>query len=330
MKASEDNVFPVCDKFFSKYGKYPTGDELVKLCGGGKKEILVLRDKWKCLQFLKENNLNIPTRWISLLGEFFNEARVDIEAERSRMKEEVNSKLEEVNIRLQSEIEKRVEAEKSVDRLKQNIETRNREYGSLQESLAATEKRVRSLESIRDKQTAEINEKSLQRNLLIDQITELKQEKIELKSEHKSVLEKQQEQHNAVIKSFKEDLANTSSRYDEVRDHNELLVGKLMVAESEYDRVKGDLTQIRKERRKERKEAEENFAALERTRSELASMTVVADRVPELEKNIRLLEKRLEKFNGMDLEIVEGFREQIRVLTNSINAMNENEISKNP
>ena len=44
MKATEENIFPACDKFFSDKNRVPTADEVVAMCGGGKKEVLAIKN----------------------------------------------------------------------------------------------------------------------------------------------------------------------------------------------------------------------------------------------------------------------------------------------
>ena len=96
MKASEETIFPVCDAFFEQHHRTPSADEVIAISGGGKKEVLKIKKKWESLHYLKENDLDIPTRWLSHLGEFFKEAKTDIAVEKASLKEEYTSAIDEL------------------------------------------------------------------------------------------------------------------------------------------------------------------------------------------------------------------------------------------
>jgi chromosome segregation ATPase len=313
MKATEDNVFPVCDRFFSDNGRAPTGDELIKLCGGGKKEMLALRDKWKALHYLKEHGLNVPTRWISLLSDFFKEAEDDISALRASMIEEINRKVEAVQQKLDEEREKRTAAERSAEILQQKIEIEKQTNSDLQKSIDALQQQVRSLEGIREKQSAEISEKSLQARLLMDQISDLKQE-------HARALEQQQQRLEKVIEDQKSELKEAATRYDDVRNHNEDLRGKLMVAESEYARIKKELATVTADHKQEKVNSQKLAASLDAVKKKLADESTQVARIPKLEEQIKRLEQ---KVNDAESASSKALQDQVSELAKSLKSLSE-------
>jgi hypothetical protein len=71
---SELKIFSFCDDFFGRTGKVPTSRDILKECGGGKKEVLSSQRKWEALQLLG-GGTEIPTEWMSWVAGLYTETQ---------------------------------------------------------------------------------------------------------------------------------------------------------------------------------------------------------------------------------------------------------------
>jgi chromosome segregation ATPase len=240
MKATEENIFPACDKFFSDNNCVPTADEVVAMCGGGKKEVLAIKKKWEALHYLKQHGLNVPTRWLSMLGDYFKAIQEDIEVERNNMEVEINEKIESVNVELIAEKKKKLELASKNTVLLDDLEALKVQNDNLKTSMSAVEMQVERLSSLKEKLNAEISEKTLQVRLQIDQINDLKQE-------HENILSRQKDDHEEIVKNYRSDINNQNERIKEYVSKCDTLNDRLMVANTENARLKSELQSAKKE-----------------------------------------------------------------------------------
>jgi len=296
MKASEENIFPACDKFFEEKHRAPTADEVIQMCGGGKKEVLAIKKKWEALNYLKENGLNVPVRWLSMLGDYFKSIQEDIDAERSNMKAEIVEMVESVKDELMVERQKRIEVESQNKSLLDQIEALNTLNLDLKASVSAAEMQVGKLTALKEKLNAEISEKTLQIRLQIDQINDLKQE-------HEHALNRLKDNYDSIVKDGKSENKNLNERLnqriEEFGDKCDSLNDKLMVANSEKERVKTEL-QVAK------KEAKEKLASINRLNSK---NTILASKVSELEKQLSVLTAKAAQIPKLEA-LIESLKQQ--------------------
>ena len=292
MKATEENIFPACDKFFSDKNRVPTADEVVAMCGGGKKEVLAIKKKWEALHYLKEHGLNVPTRWLSMLGDYFKAIQEDIDAERSNMELEIAAKVETVNVELRAEKQKGFELASKNTVLLADIEALEKQNDNLQASVSAAELQVGKLSALKEKLNAEISEKTLQVRLQIDQINDLKQE-------HEHVLSRQKNDHEAIIKDCKSDINKLNERIKEHVDKCDVLNDRLMVANSERERLKSELQAAKKE-------LKERAVYVDEVNSK---NTLLASRISELEKQLSAETAKAAQIPKLE-SLIEQFKQQ--------------------
>lgn len=309
MKASEEIVFSACDAFFAKHQKDPTGDDLLAMCGGGKKEILELRDRWRALRYLKENHLEVPTAWVAFLARFYQEVNGEIAQLTASRLEEVNASLETMQTTLNETVEEKKVFERKLQESIQTLEAEKQSAEKLRISLVAAEQHVGSLTAEVQKQSVEMSQKDLQLGLLKDQINTLQQE-------HLRELEGQKHQYQASIADKNELIKTQQQSNAELKETCEDLAKKLLIAETLRERDTSEIHKLNQglalakdneiEYRNQLRELELKYLAEKQRSEEIPGLIRTIDDLKDKLINIesKAASEMLEQFKNLNESVV--------------------------
>ena len=320
MKASEENIFPVCDHFFDEHKRIPTADEVIAISGGGKKEVLIIKKRWEALHYLKQNGLNIPTRWLSMLGDYFKATQEDVKAEKEKAHDDAKIKIDTVNSELTLEREAHQIEKQRYSQLVESVGKLKEEISSLKDSLRASELQLEAVNDVKSKQSAEISEKTLQVRLQIDQINDLKQE-------HEVNLDRLKQSYETALKDHKGDIQNLNDRIEALNAKYDLLGDKLMVSNSERERLKTELSASKKNQKKNTELVNELSIKNTELTSRLSEFEMKLSAEREKSSQIPKLEKIIETFkrkeSALALKKRDGLEQQVSELSSMLKTLSE-------
>lgn len=236
MKATEENVFLACDEFYAKHKKEPTGDDLLAICGGGKKEILALRDQWRALRYLKSNCLDVPTAWVSFLAKFYREISSEIDLLKAIRLEEVNASIAKMQEKLTVTLEEKTDLESKLIKSQLDIEVARDSSEKLSTSLCAAEQRIEQFNLKAQQQNVEMSQKDLQLELLRDQINTIKED-------HLRELANQKQQYEASIAEKNDLLESAQKNITELKEEAYRVSKDLLKLETLHE---SDVSEVRR------------------------------------------------------------------------------------
>lgn len=302
MKATEENVFLACDAFYAKHKKDPTGDDLLAICGGGKKEVLALRDKWRALQYLKSNCLDVPTEWVAFLAKFYREISSEIDLLKASRLEEINASIIKIQGRLTETLVEKTDLEGRLTKCLQDLEHERVNGTELSKSIGAAELRIEQLTLKAQQQNVEMSQKDLQLKLLQDQITSIKED-------HLRELANQKQQYEASIAEKNDLLVSAQQSITELKDEVNRVSKELLKAETLHESGVREATRLTLELSEARDRERRAVIQLRELETKYNTEQQKAGQIPALNKTIgELKEILMNKEKNSNFEMLEHFK----------------------